>query len=175
MAYFRQFPIVDYDVKTSGEFILMTNLTRRVRFKDFVKNNNVAFDFYDVKSGETPEYIAHEFYGDAELHWVVLMANDIVDYYTEWPMTQHSFEKYVKSKYTDVNGIHHYEYAQESGDTTILIEMPTDSANTIPVGATPITNFEYEDRLQDARRRIRLVTPDFVSQIKKEFRNKMNG
>ena len=68
MAYFRQFPIIDYDVKTSGQNIKMTNLTRRVRFRDFVKNNQVAFDFYDVKAGETPEYIAHEFYGDSELH-----------------------------------------------------------------------------------------------------------
>lgn len=175
MAYFRQFPIISYDVKTGGQFIQMTNLTRRVRFRDFVKKNNVAFDFYDVKAGETPEYIAHEFYGDPELHWIVLMSNDIVDYYNEWPMSQHSFEEYVKSKYTDVNGIHHYEYPQTSGDTTILIEQSIDSANTIPAGATPITNFEYEDRLQDTRRRIRLVQPDFVSQIKKEFRNRMNG
>jgi len=175
MSYFKKFPKIVYDVQTSGQFVLMTNLTRRVRFRDFVKNNQVAFDFYDVKAGETPEYIAHEFYGDSELHWVVLMANDIVDYYNEWPMTQHSFEKFVESKYDDVNGIHHYEYPQTSGDTTILIEQPVDDANSIPAGSTPITNYEYEDKLQDKRRRIRLVTPDFISQIRKEFRNRMNG
>ena len=68
MSYFKKFPKIVYDVQTSGQFVLMTNLTRRVRFRDFVKNNQVAFDFYDVKAGETPEYIAHEFYGDSELH-----------------------------------------------------------------------------------------------------------
>ena len=68
--------------------------------------------FMMLKS-ETPEYIANEFYGDPELHWVVLMTNDIVDYYTEWDLCLlPQFEAYVKEKYTDVNGIHHYEYSR---------------------------------------------------------------
>lgn len=175
MAYFRQFPKIDYDVRGDNINVMMTNLTRRVRFRDFVKLNNVSYDFYDVKDSETPEYIANEFYGDPELHWVVLMANDIVDYYTEWPMSVATFEAYVKEKYTDPNGIHHYEYSQESGDTSVLIELPNESATTIPAGAASVTNYEYEDRLQAQRRRIRLIQPQFISQIRKEFRNKMNG
>ena len=84
MAYFRQFPKIDYDVRGTGIPQKMTDITRRVRFRDYMKRNFVVFDYYDVKSGETPEYIANEFYGDPELHWIVLMTNDIVDYYTEW-------------------------------------------------------------------------------------------
>ena len=61
----------------------MTNLTKRIRLRDYFKKN-VNFDYYDVKAGETPEYIANEFYGDPELHWVILMTNNIVDYYTQW-------------------------------------------------------------------------------------------
>jgi hypothetical protein len=175
MAYFRQFPKVNYDVLGNRTTTRMTNLTRRTRLRDFVKLNNVSFDFYDIKSGETPEYIANEFYGDSELHWLILMANDIVDYYTEWPMNVQMFEQYIKEKYEDVNGVHHYEIFQTSGDTTKTIEIPNDSANTIPVDAVTITNYEYEDRLQNSRRRIRLIRPEFISQIKKEFRSKMNG
>ena len=175
MAYFRQFPKVNYDVLGNRTTTRMTNLTRRTRFRDFVKLNNVSFDFYDIKAGETPEYIANEFYGDSELHWLIFMANDIVDYYTEWPMNVQMFEQYIKEKYEDVNGVHHYEIFQTSGDTTKTIEIPNDSANTIPVDAVTITNYEYEDRLQNSRRRIRLIRPEFISQIKKEFRSKMNG
>lgn len=175
MAFFRQFPKVDYDIRGDKTKVLVTNLTRRTRFRDFTKLNNVAFDFYDVKDGETPEYIANEFYGDPELHWVILMANDIVDYYTEWPMTVPTFEAYVKEKYDDVNGVHHYEYPQESGDTTTLIELPNESATTIPSDAVIVTNYDYEERLQNERRRIRLLRPEFIAQVKKEFRNKMNG
>jgi len=175
MAYFKQFPKVLYDVRGNGVQQTMTDITRRVRFKDYMKRNYVNFDFYDVKSGETPEYIANEFYGEPELHWVILLTNDILDFYTDWPMTTDQFERYVKSKYDDIDAIHHYEYAQESGDTTITIELPNESATTIPVGATAVTNYEYEEAIQEQKRRIRLIQPRFIGQIKNEFKNKMNG
>ena len=175
MAYFSHFPKVSYDVRGDGNPQQMINITKRVRFRDYMKTNVVTYDFYDVKSGETPEYIANEFYGDPELHWVVLLANDIIDYYNEWPMTVPQFETYVKSKYDNVDGIHHYEYTQESGDTTFKIELPNDSATTQPAGSLPVTNYQYEENLQEQRRRIRLIQPRFIGQIKKEFKNRMNG
>jgi len=175
MAYFNHFPKIQYDVNGDGNTQSMTNITKRIRFLDYVKTNYVNFDYYDVKSGETPEYIANEFYGDPELHWVILMANDIIDFYNQWPMATEQFERYVNSKYDDINGVHHYEYTQESGDTSFLIELPNDSATTLPSNAVPVTNYEYEDRLQEERRRIRLIQPRFIGQIKKEFKNKMNG
>ena len=175
MAYFSHFPKVSYDVRGDGNPQQMINITKRVRFRDYMKTNFVTYDFYDVKSGETPEYIANEFYGDPELHWVVLLANDIIEYYNEWPMTVPQFETYVKSKYDNVDGIHHYEYTQESGDTTFKIELPNDSATTQPAGSLPVTNYQYEENLQEQRRRIRLIQPRFIGQIKKEFKNRMNG
>jgi len=102
----------------------MINITKRVRFRSYIKENFVNFDFYDVKSGETPEYIANEFYGDPQLHWIILHTNDIIDYYNDWPMTVPQFERYVRSKYDDIDAIHHYEYIQESGDTKFTIELP---------------------------------------------------
>ena len=47
-------------------------------------------------------------------------------------MTIPTFEAYVKEKYDDANGVHHYEYSQESGDSTKVIELPNESATTIP-------------------------------------------
>ena len=60
------------------------------------------FDTYDVKEGETPESIADKLYDDPELHWVVLMVNDITDRYHQWPMTQRQFLQYVNEKYEKV-------------------------------------------------------------------------
>ena len=59
MAYFSHFPKVSYDVRGDGNTQQMINITKRVRFRDYMKTNNVTYDFYDVKSGETPEYIAN--------------------------------------------------------------------------------------------------------------------
>ena len=109
-GFFSYFPKIEYDVRGDGSKTVMTNLTRITRFRDYIRLNAVTYDFYDVKGGETPEYIANEYYGDPELHWIILMANNIVDYYTQWPMTVPTFEEYVKEKYDDANGILHYEY-----------------------------------------------------------------
>lgn len=173
--YFKQFPTIPYDSHGTGKFKDVKNLLRRVAIRSKVKTNTMVYDTYDVKNGETPEYIANEFYGDPELHWVIIMTNNIVDYYTQWPMTVPAFESYVKEKYDDSNGIHHYEYQQESGDTTKVIELPNESATSIPAGATIVTNYVYEERIQEKNRRIRLVQPRFIDGIKKEFKNLMNG
>ena len=158
-----------------GSKVLMTDITKRVRFYDMVRKNNVLLDYYDVKSGETPEYIADTYYGDVNLHWVILLTNNITDFYSEWPMSVEKFEEYVYEKYADVNDTHHWEFNQTSGDTTLTIEIPNDSANTIPVDAVEVTNYEYEDRLQQQRRRIRLIKPEYIPKIKQELQSRMRG
>ena len=173
--YFRNFPTVEIDVFGTGNKILMTDITKRVRFYDMVLRNNVLLDYYDVQSGETPEYIAHTYYGDVNLHWIILLTNNITDVYDQWPMGVQEFEQYLHEKYEDVNGTHHWEFYQDSGDTTMMIEIPNDSANTIPADAVEVTNYEYENRVQESRRRIRLIKPEYIPKIKQELKNRMRG
>lgn len=173
--YFRKFPKIDYDVKGDGITSKMTNITKRVKLLDSSILNYVNFDFYDVKDGERPEHIAANYYGDATMYWVILFANDVKDIYTDWPMPVFQFENFVKSKYDDVNAIHHYEAFQTSGDTKLKIEYPNDSANTYPADAVPITNYEYEESIQDTKRRIKLIRKEYANRIKTEFENKILG
>lgn len=175
MSYFNKFPQVAIDVKGDTDLVMLTDITRKVRFSDLAKQNYIQYDFYDVVAGETPEYVASEFYGDPKLHWIVLMANDIIDVYDDWPMSVQNFEAYVTEKYDDVNDTHHYEVYQESGDTSKVIEIPFDPSNTIPVDAVTITNYEYEDNLQQKKRRIRLVKKQYVNTIKQELKSRLSG
>ena len=142
--YFRKFPKVQVDVRGDGNTVSMTDITRRIKFTDSTLSSLVNFDFYDVPDGVTPEQLAFDYYGDVNLHWVILIANDIKDIYSDWPMSVPRFEKFVKSKYENPDAVHHYEYTQESGDNTFLIELPNDPATTIPADAVTITNYEYE-------------------------------
>lgn len=173
--YFRKFPQVDYDVTGNGVTQKMIDITRRVRVLDSTLLNYVNFDFYDVRDGERPEHIAANYYKDPTLYWIILLANNIKDVYTDWPMTVNQFETFVASKYDDVNAIHHYEVFQESGDTKLKLEYPNDPATTVPVDATPVTNYEYEEEIQNTKRRIRLIRPQYISRIKTEFENKIRG
>jgi hypothetical protein len=175
MSYFNKFPTVEYDVRGDGSTTIMTDITRRVRVSDKARLSAVEFDFYDVQDGQTPEFVADRYYGDVGLHWLVLMANDIVDVYNDWPMSVQRFETYVASKYDNVDDVHHYEYTQESGDTKFTIELPNESATTLPAGAIAVTNYGYEESVQDKIRRIRLIKPEFVEDIKKEFSRKIKG
>ena len=77
--YFESFPVVQFASVKGGEPKIVTNLLRRVAMRSQIKDNTLIFDTYDVQEGETPEMIAHKLYGDPELHWVVLLSNDIVN------------------------------------------------------------------------------------------------
>ena len=176
--YFKNFPTIPYDSTGTGVAKDVKNLLRRVMVRQKVKSNTLFYDTYDLKNGETPESIADKLYDDPELHWVVLLVNDITDRYHQWPMTAAQFEQFVNDKYTDPNGVHHYEIAQSSGDTTKKIEVYASSAlysgdNDFYGTATTITNIEYEENRQDELRQIRLLDPKYVSQFVEEYENLM--
>ena len=173
MSYFDMFPKVFYDNKGNGNYSVMTNLLRRVKLVDDAKLNIVDFDYYDVKDGETPEMIAHKYYDDVELHWTIFLANNIVDYYEDWPMSVQRFEEFVKEKYANPQAIHHYEITQTSGDTTVTIDVGMNT--TEYPSATAISNYQYEDSLQEKKRQIRLIQPRYVNEFVKEFESKLNG
>jgi len=171
--YFDAFPIILYDSIGDYNFKDVTNLLRRVRLRAKVKTNTMLFDTYDVKDGETPEMIADKLYGSPKLHWVVLMVNDISDRFHQWPMNAPQFNQYVADKYDDATDIHHYEVTQDSGDTTVKIWVENDADTSGYSGATAITNYEYEEKEQDRKRRIQLLDPEYVSLFINEFNNKM--
>ena len=168
--YFRSFPIIPYDSVGDLQFKDVTNLLRRVGLRAKLKSNTSLYDTYDVKEGETPEMIAFKLYGDSELHWIVLMINDITDRYHQWPMNFSQFNEYLNDKYSNPDGIHHYETTQTSGDTKVKIEVINDVDEDAYTGLTPITNREYEESEQDAKRSIRLLDPSFVDQFVDEYK-----
>ena len=129
--YFAQFPLTIYDSVGDENYKLVTNLLKRVAIRSKVKVNTLFFDTYDVKEGETPEMIADKLYDDPELHWIVLMVNDITDRYHQWPKNQNQFLSHINDKYSNISGTHHYEISQTSGDTTIKINIGTDNTASI--------------------------------------------
>jgi hypothetical protein len=166
--YFNNFPTIPYDSKGTGEFKDVKNLLRRVGIRAKVKSNTMLYDTYDVKNGETPESIAFKLYDDAELHWVVMLVNNITDRFHDWPLSEAQFLNFVNEKYSNPNAIHHYEIEQESGDTSIKIDIGTSNSD-YPL-ATSITNYEYEQEEQDNKRKIRLLDPSFIDTFVNEFK-----
>ena len=171
--YFANFPRIPYDNYGTGDFRLTPNILKRIAVRANIKTTTSLFDTYDVKEGETPEMIADKLYGNPEFHWVVLMMNDVVDRYHQWPMSRRQFLAHLNDKYTNVDAVHHYEISQSSGDTNIKINIGT--SNTDHPTATAITNREYEQERQDSLRKIRLLDPDFIDDFVTEFEILLEG
>ena len=170
--YFAAFPTIYYDSKGDKNFKVVTNLLKRVALRSKVRAKTLLYDPYDVKEGETPEMIADKLYGDSNLHWIVMYVNNITDRYHQWPLTTPQFLAFINDKYSNPDGLHHYEITQTSGDTSVVIDIGTD--NTDHPSATTITNFEYEEKRQDTLRKIRLLDPVHIDQFVEEFETLMS-
>ena len=172
MAYFDRFPLMTYDIKNNNVYKLVPNILRRVKLRAAIKSGVFLFDKFDVPMGDKPEDVAFKFYGDAELHWVILMTNNVTDRYYQWPMTQPQFQEFLEDKYDNPDGIHHYEITRTSGRTTSngpgdyshLVECNSDED-----GASSVSNRDYEERLQDQYRQIRLLDPKYITAFTEEF------
>jgi len=173
--YFANFPLIVYDSVGDGNFKIVTNLLKRVALRTKVRTNILLYDTYDVKEGETPEMIADKLYDNPELHWVILFINNITDRYHQWPMNFGQFNTFVNDKYTNINAVHHYEIAQTSGDTSIKIDIGTDTTGYSEADLTTITNYEFEVERQDTLRSIRLLDGAYIDQFIQEFETLMGA
>jgi hypothetical protein len=171
--YFELFPTIPYSNTTHMTPKIVTNLLKRIGVRSAIKDNAVVFSKYIIRGNETPENLAFEFYDDAELHWVILLTNDIYDRFHQWPMNVNQFQAYLGEKYTDANAVHHYEIQQTSGNTTITIDVGSEA--TLNPGATAITNYEYENKRQDKLREIKLLDPSYVSQFVSDYQSLMKS
>lgn len=171
--YFNNFRKISYSFN-KRDFKVVTDIMSRVKVRDGIMDNVSLYNKYEVKSGETPENIAFKHFGDPELHWVILLTNNIQDRYYDWPMSEQEFEVFIKDKYAEPGGIHHYEITQSSGPQSG--NGPNDYSHKIEVnstisGATSVSNREYEQRLQDEKRLIKLLDTRYVDSFLEEFIN----
>ena len=165
MSYFSKFPMYAYDLQDTQNRTLITDILRRVNLKGNVAANTLVFDQYNVQDGEQPDIVARKYYGDSELHWIIVTVNNITSRY-DWPLDQVALSDFVSDKYDNPDGIHHYEINATSGDTTKKLIVSSDTA-----GALPVTNYEHEEIQNDNKRRIRMLDRAYVSKFTDEFRN----
>lgn len=167
MAYFTHFKTMGYDVRGNTqqrEVDAVTNILQRVRLKlDHVKYR-ALFAQHIIIDGETPEFLAYTFYGDSTLHWVILYAHQATNPYYDWPLTYQDLSKYVTKKYGVGNeyNTNRYEII-EDGERYVV-------DSTVP-GAVSVSNFMYEERLNDDKRQLTVIRPDYVSEVVNEFRS----
>jgi hypothetical protein len=156
MAYFDKFPIVNYNGFDLSDFTLKVDVLTKV------KNNIHAYSLYIIRDGERIEDVAFNLYGDVAFEWLIMATNDMTDPFYDWPMSQSELQTYISGKYVNPDAIHHYEI---NGVT-----VPQGTA-----GAIPITNSEYEEKINEEKREIKLLKPEYLSIVVSDFEEIMNN
>ena len=171
------------DGKSDGDYSITKNFFKRAKLREDIFQDLAFFTKYSVLGDDRPDNVADLIYGDASLDWVVLIANNIVNVQSEWPMSQGDFNTYVTEKYADeetlYSGIHHYEANEvKTSDGSIIIA----SGTRVSVGqsvsyfddlseqqivrtdiASPITNYMHEDKLNNDKRNIFVLKPIYLN------------
>ena len=188
-SYFRQLPELDYpslanDRKSAYDYQKVKNIFKRAVIRDDLFDEVVAFTKYSVVGDERPDQVAYNFYGDSGLDWVVLTTNNIIHVRDEWPMGNQDFLTYLNEKYTaeQLSNIHHYETKLIRDSRGRLIQP---EGLTVPAGhsisfldngvlrtesqLTSFTFLEHENNVNDKKRDIDILRPEYLSVFLENF------
>jgi len=195
--YFRYVPNFDYVSRLSGsqsisDYVQTKNLFKRVKLSDEIFEDLTFFTKYKINAEDRPDNVAYKIYDDANLDWLVMLSNNIINYESEWPMDQVSYNNYLLSKYGSYENVyktHHYETQEilDSNKQVILrkgLEVPVDFSMTYYDSVTgtekiannitdSISNQQYEDKIQNAKSNIYLLKPNYLPVILDEIENLM--
>lgn len=185
--FFDDFPRMTYLYRINGrdELRVVKDITLNVRVRKKILSNITIFEDYDIIDGDTPERIADKIYGDPNLHWVIMLANDKFSNIADFPMSNETLEKYVESKYGPGNRDTQHllfgnpHFINQAGDivsgqvrtNTLILGNPSIDAPWVDVTfednphAIPVTNYEHEFTLNESKRRIKLIHPKLIPQI----------
>jgi hypothetical protein len=195
--YFRYLPNLEYINRNTSQdqisnYTRTKNLFKRGKIRDDIFGNLIFFTKYNIIGDERPDNIAEKIYGDSSLDWIVLLSNNIVNVYDEWPMSQETFDKYLLEKYNTydvVYGTHHYETIEvkdSSGNIIVKSGLTVPSSFNVRyfdygLGqdkqefniTIAISNYDYEVRKEEKKRNIFLLKSDYVPVIMNDMENTM--
>lgn len=186
--YFRQVPNFEYisrnaEKKNISDYVEVKNLFKRGKLREDIFGNLNFFTKYDIIGDERPDQVAFKTYNDSTLDWVVLLANNILNIQTEWPLTQVAFDKIMLQKYgtysTLYNGIHHYESREVKNSIGVVIipaglEVDANysvsfydngAEKVVSDVAQPVTNYNHELKIEEEKRHIYLLKPIYLNVV----------
>ena len=151
-VYFANFPLIDYWF-ADGIPVRIRHILPRFRMVNLVENNSGNYMDYRIKYGETLEILAQRFYGDARWYWVIALYNNIQDPYEDLPMSTPDLITFTKQEHgaLNLNAIHHYED-----------DLKNECQVAFVPGALPVTNYQYEERRNTARRLVKIPLKKFL-------------
>ena len=186
-SYFQRVPDFNYvsrlpDSKI-GDYVRVKNLFKKGKLREDIFQNVAFFEKYKIVGDDRPDNVAFEIYDDSSLDWVILLSNNILNIQSEWPLPQTDFDRFVLDKYGDYNtlynGVHHYETIEiknTQGVTIVPAGLQVDSSYSVSYYdfftdlqvttgnlAIPVTNYEYEEKVENDKRNIFILKSRYLN------------
>ena len=195
--YFKYIPDFDYvsrlpKAQSISDYLRVKNLFKRTKISQTIFDDLTYFTKYQIIADERPDNIAYKIYGDSNLDWMVMLANNVTNLQNEWPLEEQSFYRFLINKYgseAGIESVHHYETQKviDSKEKVIVpkgLEVPSNYSVTFLDSGTrteqirtnitdEITNRQYEEKIQDEKRNIFLIKPRFTGLILEEMERVM--
>jgi len=183
-AYFSHLPNIyvgQEDADENFSYQLVKNLFRRVILEEKLEKYTNSYESFYVPEGMRPEMVANTFYGDSELDWIILLSNNIIDPYEDWPKDREVLKNYTLEKYGDWDSVHHYETNEVKYEGSVFIaegvEVNSDFRASLPDGTVlseadsiyPVSNLEHETYLNEKKRLIGIPNNRYVEFFKEKF------
>ena len=196
-SYFRNVPDFEYvsrtaDTKQISEYQKVKNLFKRGKLKNDIFNDLTYFTKYQIVGDDRPDNVAFKVYDDETLDWVVLLSNNITNIQTEWPLNHQSFYNFLIDKYGSEEGIyavHHYETQEvRNSDEAIIVpkglkvpqnysiefyDTDLESYTTASNITTEITNYTYENKIEENKRNIYVLKAEYINVILNDMEESM--
>ena len=183
--------------------VIVKNLFKKSKLRTDVDQAITAFNYYYVKDNQRPDVLAQNLYGDSELDWVILTTNNITNVRDQWPLSHNDLHTYMLEKYgseSNIYGIHHSETVKVvdeynrvilKGDlevdanftftfigsvtsttgSLIRVQLSGNSNTINPVRS--ITNYDYEVKVNEEKRKIRVLKPPYLGAFLTDHRQIM--
>ena len=152
MSYFSNFPVTSIITNINDMTIVQArNIMVRAKFSNYIKDNDSLFEDYLISDGERPETLAHKVYGRSDLHWMILLFNEIIDPYYDWPLSQKELDNQLNYKYPGVAVYVSDVFVYEGGAKAELpisnTESVVEATTTATIGNTTVSALSYDPLL----------------------------
>lgn len=198
--FFQSFPLLSYTLDDSDSTQVVVDIFRRaILSKEFLDNNSY-FETVDIRDGESPEELAFRYYGSQNLHWLILLTNNIIDPRFNWPLSSDDLYKLVVSKYgtekdvftinraVNTKGYQVETFFVLTEDSThkkpkrLLLDLVDTEPINIPIsyqesaiGTDFQSNYEIELAKNEANRRVQLLRISVVEEVMAGYKSALNA
>ena len=184
----RSLPNLIYNISvspTDPTIINAKNLWRRAEvLKEWTSSMSI-FTEHIVRNGERPEDLALRYYNNSFYNWTILVINDIVNVYEQWPRSTKQLNEFVYAKYDNPMATKHY-VTIEVKDSNENIICPAgqivpsnfqisyfDGSTTITANpVVSITNYQYEANINAEKEKIQMIRPSYIEQFVEVYQNR---